>query len=186
MSKRICSVPECNRKHRTNGLCSMHYSRFRRTGKTENSHKWVGMSPLERFWDKVDRGSDSECWEWTGARSPLGYGRFRAGNRTVNAHRWLWEQMNGTAPQDMVLDHFVCDNPPCVNPAHLVLTTTAGNVLRGKSPAANHARKTECHKGHPLLGDNLYLADRTAQGRGIERVCVICATERNRARYAKN
>lgn len=29
-----------------------------------------------RFWAKVERGSDAECWLWRGSRRKDGYGRF--------------------------------------------------------------------------------------------------------------
>lgn len=58
-------------------------------------------------------------------------------------------------PQGLVLDHFFCDNRLCCNPAHVRPVTERENILRGKSPAAEHASRTHCPNGHPLAGDNL-------------------------------
>lgn len=77
--------------------------------------------PSERFWAKVDRRGDSECWLWLGAmskgRSP-GYGAFQAGTRLkprlMRAHRFAYEDLVGLIPLGLELDH-LCRNPSCVN-----------------------------------------------------------------------
>lgn len=34
-----------------------------------------------RFWSKVQRGADNECWPWTGCRTPHGYGQLGIGGQ---------------------------------------------------------------------------------------------------------
>lgn len=176
---KICKVEYCDRPSRTNKLCVMHYSRFRRTGSVQNGRPWDSMTIEERFWMKVQKTDG--CWIWTGAAQPSGHGVFRDENKkTASAYRWLWERERGPVPAGLVLDHIVCDNPRCVNPDHLKTATIGENVLRGQSESAKHARKTHCKRGHELSGDNLRINYRAPRGGKIERVCRTCERERRR------
>jgi hypothetical protein len=127
-----------------------------------------------RFWPKVERRGDTECWEWTGHKNPAGYGNFWADDRLVKAHRWAYETCVGPIAEGLTIDH-LCRNTSCVNPAHLEAVTGWENTSRGSSPTAVHARQTHCKFGHPFDEEN-------TQWRGPRhRICRTCNIAKARA-----
>lgn len=112
-----------------------------------------------RFWAKVERGAESECWPWVASVTSTGYGALGSGGRSepkVYAHRVSYELNVGPIPAGLEIDH-LCRNRRCVNPAHLEPVPHRENTLRGESPVAVNAAKTHCVRGHALSGPNVYL-----------------------------
>jgi hypothetical protein len=91
---------------------------------------------IARFWAKVDKRGPDECWGWLGAL----FGDYpRFGQR--RASHFAFEVAFGVRPiRGLVVMH-KCDNPPCVNPAHLVLGTQCDN-MRDKADKGRSARNT--------------------------------------------
>lgn len=76
-------------------------------------------STNDRFWSKVDRRGDDDCWNWTANSHQRGYGVFWFEGRNVRAHRLALEWHSGPPPFPDAMALHSCDNPSCCNPTHL-------------------------------------------------------------------
>lgn len=80
-----------------------------------------------RFWSKVDKRGLDECWPWIGHRNSAGYGVFNfKGTRIIASRASLLIEGTPIPAGCFALHH--CDNPSCVNPAHLFIGSQKQNI----------------------------------------------------------
>lgn len=112
--------------------------------------------PIEiRFWKKVNKTTENECWDWVGSLTMHGYGHIGMGRRgegMLSAPRVSWEIHHGNIPKGMHILHH-CDNRKCVNPRHLFLGTNYDNILDRISK--DRSMKGESHTNHKLTHENV-------------------------------
>jgi hypothetical protein len=105
---------------------------------------------MDRFVEKVQKGEDeNDCWEWVAAKYRGGYGHFRLkvdGKwRMVKAHRYAYEAFKGPLEPTLQVCH-TCDNPSCVNPAHLFAGTAKENAQDKVKKGRQHVFRNPKHK----------------------------------------
>lgn len=139
----------------------------------------------ERFWASVRVSSlDAGCWTWNGQRDRKGYGVFviRASGdkRRYRAHRLAYVLYHGNLPDaDLVCHH--CDNPPCVNPAHLFRGSDADNAQDRQFKGRGRQPKGERHPAAKLTAaqvrDMRAAARSGASQRSLGKVFGVCQAQ---------
>ena len=148
---KVCCVKGCDLPSLALGLCNKHWRRTRKFGSPVavqmHSGSFKGIPARDRFFMQVRKHTDG-CWEWVGGKAKNGYGSFRGEQDGVlhhRAHRYSYHYHKGVIPDDMMVCH-TCDNPCCVNPAHLFLGSAKDNMQ--DKIAKGRARIPQGEKSH--------------------------------------
>ncbi len=143
---------------------------------------WARTRPkamdLDRFWSKVDRRGPDDCWEWIAARDRNGYGQFwDPARRTMGlAHRFSYAQFVAPLPTSErpgsggVLVRHTCDNPPCVNPAHLIRGGQVQNMAEMKARGRQPNNRRERNPKAKLTAEQVAEIRKTYTGRYGEKM----------------
>lgn len=101
------------------------------------------LTPEEvtRFWSRVLRRGDDDCWPWVLGTTHGGYGRTCIKGQFYRTHRVAYAIHTGQDPGDFNVLH-ECDNPPCCNPKQLIMGTQRNNaegmVARGRKKGSRY------------------------------------------------
>ena len=119
------------------------------------------------------------CWRWRGAHNDAGYAQMWWNGKVHRAARIAYLLYVGTIPQGVYVCHS-CDNPGCVNPAHLFPGTQSDNMKDSVRKGRHmNTKKTHCPLGHEFTPENTYHERRGS------RVCKRCRSDFMRRKYLR-
>lgn len=127
-TNRICSIPDCGKKHHSRTYCKMHYTRWTKHGDPLETIIALNGEP-ERFYQDVVLAYDGdECLIWPYAKAN-GYGVLTRDGKTRRAHRLVCEEINGPPPTPKHDAAHSCGKGhlACVTKGHLFWKTRAEN-----------------------------------------------------------
>jgi hypothetical protein len=126
------------------------------------------INVIEKFWAKVDKRSDNECWLWLGSSDKDGYGQIWDGNakKMKRSHKVSAQIHYGDADGRIVMHS--CDKPSCCNPLHLSYGTQQENQT--DKVVKNRHAKGEM-QGHHKLTEAQVLEIRQRANEGYRKLC---------------
>ena len=92
------------------------------------------------FSGKYKQAAVDACWEWLAGKNAQGYGSVnQAAYGDQLAHRVVYKTCIAGIPDGLIVMH-TCDNPGCVNPAHLLLGTRGQNNADRSAKGRNNSK----------------------------------------------
>jgi len=104
----------------------------------------------KRFEEKFIK--TESCWLWQASARPAGYGQISLCRTVFDAHRASYQLYKGDVPWDSHVLH-TCDNPACVNPAHLLLGDAAANMQDMAAKGRQKGPKGSAHWNAKLTAE---------------------------------
>lgn len=139
-----CEADGCEERAKDSGLCRYHWYHAKRVEEVEAGdyyriYSWATNEErlqAKGWTESVVVPELGPCWEWNGLRDKRGYGRICVAGRKMRfAHRISYMTWVGDLEPSEYICH-MCDNPPCINPAHLF----PGDQTKNMSDAARKDR----------------------------------------------
>jgi len=125
-NSRVCSIPDCGKRHRGLGYCDQHYKRFTRNGdplytRSGSRHAFIAKAAAYK-------GPDCLIWPYSRNRDD-GYAYFHHDNHVYRAGRYVCMLVHGEPPTSRHEAAHSCGKGHlgCVSGAHLSWKTTADN-----------------------------------------------------------
>lgn len=124
-----------------------------------------------------DVSIEDDCMVWQGSTNAHGYGIIWRNSKCYQAHRVCYATHNGPIPHGHLVRH-TCENPPCINPLHLLSGTHAENsqdmVDRGRSTSGErnpNSKLTDAEREEigMLLRDGRFKNTEIAEQYGISK-----------------
>lgn len=140
--------PCCNPAHLSEGTKKQNQEDKARKGRARTLPRFGKDNPMyghvksleERFFEKIDRRGESDCWPWTAASQSVWDGK-RYARFTKISLRLAGIGVNEDRRSEITQ---VCGNDLCGNPAHLKIIRKIDNPLR-KGHSNPNAIKGELH-----------------------------------------
>lgn len=133
------------------------------------------------FYSRIELDAETGCWVWTGSFYPNNYGRIFVGKIQEMAHRFSYRVHVMPLPSGSVCVLHQCDNPKCVNPAHL-FTGSQNENLADMRAKKRHVYGTRCYNAKLTEKVIPKIRAACARGDGYETVARRYGVSRNAIR----